>query len=310
MNDIYKTNMQNKVHWHDIFRGGVNRNLYSQLLTKISAISMGLLGVLFANTCFAQDCSNVSENPEWLSLFQKMNQQVQSEKYEDALKTIGDLIEICPTMPSVNYAAGKIYQKLDNPQMAHSYYRVATENTKQFIVNKDLMKDMWYARYETEFPEVLDFKSGKVTKQHQAILEVQKEKAIITNLEDIAYANTVMWTGAGVGIAGLVIAAVGGALMAPSVNGIDEIELNGANVHENRYDLVATDEMNQYIAGTAMLGVGLGVAVAGAIMAGVGGYRYTNSKTTHQTKEDLESDNKHEMNFSLSYNHVAFGMTF
>ncbi len=96
-------------------------------------------GTLFAQTAAAQDCANIGENAEFTELFQKMNAQVKAESYKDALKTAQRLIEICPTVPSVNYVAGKIYQKMGDTTMAHSYYRVATENTKQYAVDQDLM---------------------------------------------------------------------------------------------------------------------------------------------------------------------------
>jgi tetratricopeptide (TPR) repeat protein len=248
--------------------------------------------LLFAGSVTAQDCADLGNNIEYKSLMEKMNVQIQDKDYHAARKTADKLLRICPTVPSVNYALGKIYQELGDQKSAHTHFSIGTDNTEEFAVPKDLLKNMWYARYESEFPEVVAFKTGK--------LEAQYQKALAEGeTGELNWAKNVMWSGAGIGIAGVVMAVAGGVVM-----GFSEIEINIDDIHNNKYELKQNNSTFMYTTGSVLLGVGIGAAVAGAVMAGIGGYKYT------QLKEEKDTKDKLDASVAISYNSITLNMTF
>lgn len=250
--------------------------------------------LMFTSTAAAQDCEDLGSNPEYKSLVDKMNMEIQKDDYETARKTVDQILQICPSVPSINYAMGKIYQKLNDHKSAHAYFMVATDNSEKFAVHKDLLKDMWYARYESEFPEVLDLKSGKIEQLHKETLQdALKLKSNELNTE-LDWAKTVMWTGAGIGITGVVMAAVGGTLMA-------KMRESTAILLEDNKTKLDTDV---YITGSILLGVGVGTAVAGAIVTGIGGFKYTKLKSANEIQNNVD------LSVNLSYNYISLDMTF
>lgn len=253
--------------------------------------------LMFTSTAAAQDCEDLGSNPEYKSLVDKMNMEIQKEDYKTARKTADQILRICPSVPSVNYAMGKIYQKLNDHKSAHTYFMVATDNSEKFAVHKDLLKDMWYARYESEFPEVLDLKSGKIEQLHKETLkDALKSNELNTELD---WAKTVMWTGAGIGITGVVMAAVGGSLMAT------KRKLNVTDINLTDYKATVNDaDANTYIAGSILLGLGAGTAVAGAIVTGIGGFKYTKLKSANEIQNNVD------LSVNLSYNYISLDMTF
>ena len=247
---------------------------------------------------YAQDCENLGENTEWTALFQQMNTQAQAEDYEMALHTFKKMSEICSIVPSANYSAGMIHKKLKNYKEAYGFLMVATRHTKQFAVDEDLMKRMWYALYETEYPAVIDFRSGKVEQLHQEALAAKDALLVAEKQEKLEFAETMMWTGAGIGIAGVVLAAVGGGLMA----------MNGDEIKGNYIDDRGVVTMNpwdnkNYMSGTILLGLGTSAAIAGAIMTGIAGYKYTKYKY-----ENAEIENT--LAFHIDYNKVSLSLQF
>jgi tetratricopeptide (TPR) repeat protein len=247
---------------------------------------------------YAQDCENLGENTEWTALFQQMNTQAQAEDYEMALNTFKKMSDICSIVPSANYSAGMIHKKLKNYKEAYGFLMVATRHTKQFAVDEDLMKRMWYALYETEYPAVIDFRSGKVEQLHQEALAAKDALLAAEKQEKLEFAETMMWTGAGIGIAGVVLAAVGGGLMA----------MNGDEIKGNYIDDRGVVTMNpwdnkNYMSGTILLGLGTSAAIAGAIMTGIAGYKYTKYKY-----ENAEIENT--LAFHIDYNKVSLSLQF
>ncbi len=105
-----------------------------------------------------------------------------------------------------------------------------------------------------------------------------------------------MWTGAGVGIGGVLLSAVGGIIMNSGV-GEDTYsfeEFSSSGIHITRSN-------PQYDAGAIILGVGIGAAVAGAIVAGIGGYRYVKTK---------DENNTLDIDLNISLNSASFEMRF
>jgi hypothetical protein len=237
-----------------------------------------------------------------------MNTQAQAEDYEMALNTFKKMSEICSIVPSANYSAGMIHKKLKNYKEAYGFLMVATRHTKLFAVDEDLMKRMWYALYETEYPAVIDFRSGKVEQLHQESIDALQNQhknaidALHQKLEDekqekLEFAETMMWIGAGIGIAGVVLAAVGGIFMGIPGDGFDKYteDINGFEVTFKPWE-----HAKEYMSGTILLGVGVGATIAGAIMTGIAGYKYTKYKYEHESQENALSFNIDYNKFSLS----------
>lgn len=249
---------------------------------------------------YAQGCENLGENTEWTALFQQMNTQAQAEDYEMALNTFKKMSDICSIVPSANYSAGMIHKKLKNYKEAYGFLMVATRHTKQFAVDEDLMKRMWYALYETEYPAVIDFRSGKVEQLHQEALAAKDALLSAEKQEKLEFAESMMWTGAGIGIAGVVLAAVGGIFM-----GIPGDEIKGEYIHINDKGFVTMNPWDNktYMSGTILLGLGTSAAIAGAIMTGIAGYKYTKYKY-----ENAETENT--LAFHIDYNKVSLSLQF
>ena len=269
---------------------------------------------------YAQECADITHNAEWNQLMKEMATQIEQEDYETARKTGDKLIKICPTMPSVNYLIGKIYQEQGDNRTAHSYFRVATDNTELFTVNKDFMKKMWYALYESENPEVLSLKSGKLKDEYVDLLETEKlkykelEQSIENHFShEVEYAKSIMWTGVGVLIGGAVLTGVGGLIwgLGGTVEDVSltKYDFQAETPNENsdliyQFDVDKIKNMNSYTTGTVLFGVGLGVSVVGAIITGISGYKYTQLKTKQETKDELD------VSFNISYNRLMLNMTF
>lgn len=263
---------------------------------------VGTLLCLPVTAAYAQDCENLGENTEWTALFQQMNTQAQAEDYEMALNTFKKMSDICSIVPSANYSAGMIHKKLKNYKEAYGFLMVATRHTKQFAVDEDLMKRMWYALYETEYPEVIDFRSGKVEQLHQEALAAKDALLAAEKQEKLEFAETMMWTGAGIGIAGVVLAAVGGGLMAIPGEQMSGDDINDIWVEaEVKINYWKIDP--KYMTGTIFLGVGIGAAIAGAIMTGISGYKYTKYKYEHESQENA-------LSFNVDYNKILLSLQF
>ena len=254
---------------------------------------------LAASEALAADpCMTLTENAEWNTLVAQMNQEAKDGQYDQALNTIKKLDEICPNVPSVHYTAGMLYRKKNDNHNAFHHFTIATQNTKQFTVDEDLMKRMWFALYETQHPEVIDFLNGDTDSAYQKLIQ-SKDKTIqqyqLKSDEDDKYTKIMMWTGAGIGITGVVLAAVGGALM-------------GLFYDEPEYHVVMTDDVvtladrkSAYDNGTILLGVGISAAVIGAVFAGIGGYRYVKMKPA---SDDFD------VSFGMSLNKASLQVRF
>lgn len=261
------------------------------------------LCTMIAGSCWAASearadaCMSLNENTEWDALINQMNKEAKAGKYDEALETIKKLDEICPNVPSVHYTAGMLYRKKNDNNNAFHHLTIATKNTKEFAVDEDLMKRMWFALYETEHPAVIDFLNGDTDSAYKKLIQGKDETIKNYQLkseQDDKYTKIMMWTGAGVGITGVVLAVLGGVFM--RLDGIPEYHNSMNNeLFTSKY------ENNNYYAGTVLLGVGLSAAITGAIFAGIGGYRYTHKE---QTSDEFD------VSFSMSFNEASLQFTF
>lgn len=149
---------------------------------------------------------------------------------------------------------------------------------------------IWYKRYESEHPDrtedavaaqnaKLDEIELKNIDLERKVIDLERKVADFDNQQMINASNisldtskkyeTILWTGVGIGIAGLALAGAG-AGVAQSVDGSGLIEVKDDN---------GLKVSTKFIAGWALIGSGIGMTVAGAIMAGIGGYNYSKSKS-------------------------------
>ena len=83
-------------------------------------------------------------------------------------------------------------------------------------------------------------------------------------------------TGAGTGIGGLAILGVGIGLLASEGDDSCNISI----IMDENSPQISHGVHGMYIAGWTLVGVGAALTVAGAVVAGVYGYRYTHNDTT------------------------------
>lgn len=238
--------------------------------------------VVVEKTALDDACYNLDENQEWYELFRKFTQAFQNENYDEALNYTAQLKKICSDSPILNYSIGMTYLKKYDTQAALSYLELATKNTKEFQLSADMTKKILFALYEAENAndnikkeqcnEKISSLNAQLTQQYQE----QTKKLQLSLLEQKRHDHyTLLWTGTGVGIAGLVLTATGAALLATADG------LTYSNNTGNDQSITINNIKPRYT-GYALLGVGITATVLGAVTAGIGGYRY--SKTFDDEK--------------------------
>lgn len=226
-------------------------------------------------TALDDACYNLDENREWYELFLKFTQAFQNENYDEALSYTAQLKTICSDSPILNYSIGMTYLKKYDTQTALSYLELATKNTKEFQLSADMTKKILFALYEAENAndnikkeqcnKKLSSLSTQLTQQYQE----QTKKLELSLLEQKRHDDfALLWTGAGIGIAGLVVTATGAALLATA---------DGLTYSQNSDKSITINNIKPRYTGYALLGVGITATVIGAVTAGVGGYRYSKS---------------------------------
>ena len=247
--------------------------------------------LLFTVNAYADDCQNLAGNEDWNRNFENLQYEIQTGNYDAAFQSANVLFGICPRSPALNYYLGIAFKDTGDDVKATMYFQKASEYTSEFTVTPEMSRQIWYARYEAEHPECSTF-SMAAQKQKEAELNAQNDSLKL----DIAAQNarldavnelnntltqkdqealrkkyaTLMWTGTGIGILGIAGTITGAVL----VTHCDKYEdVTGPSTDTKRkYDI-----RPGYISGWVLIGAGASLAVAGAVMAGLGGYQYTHS---------------------------------
>lgn len=290
------------------------KKLLSTTLFLTAIIS---LNALYSSSAFAENCNNLSSNSEWNANFSQMQNEISSELYIDALNTAKALYKICSKSPALNYYIGIAEQGAGDPTKATLYFQKASEYTFDFAVEPEMARLIWYARYEAENPErsdiafsnlkqklalqekqIEEYKTMTTSKdaEIQTVKDLNKEaqNVIFDNQTNIHHYKTIMWTGTGIGIAGIG-ATVAGAVLAFTLSDKEKYE----DVTENEASVQRLYHIRpKYTAGLATFGAGLALTLTGALMAGFGGYYYT-----HLTKDVTVS-------LQATPTSATFGMTF
>ncbi len=278
----------------------------SNIFKVLAACGILVAHLMLPKISVAQDCRDLGNDPEWVELSQKMNDQIMSENYDEAKKLGDQLLKRCPLVPSTNYIVGRIYQKLGDYKSAHTHFSIATDNTEEFSVDKTILKDMWYARYESEYPDAYALRKGGAVTMSASDIQTIKDANEADMLEEMEISRAFMWTGVGLGIAGAVLAISGGIWIHDIMQMDKGIGLDDIGTKDSGYyiDINKDKLISHYVASYVMLGVGITGFVAGTVIASINGILYSRLKTEKKVKESIETS------IDFSYNSVTFNMTF
>lgn len=250
-------------------------------------IALGLF--LFPFNASAQNkCGTLDNNTEWISGMQQLIETIKTEDMPKAKLQAKALADICADAPTLNYLQGKIAEALGEKQDALYYYQKASENTYTFAIDPDNAKKIWYARYENEHPERTASALASNSESMSA-LEAKNARLEEINAQHLESYKKLLWAGVGIGAGGLVLAGTGAALVAMS---------HSSKFEKPDDDLpykVSDDPM--HATGWVFTGLGSGLLLTGAILAGIYGHKY---------KQPLDDN----FTFNISPNRISFSMKF
>ncbi len=260
------------------------------------ALAAGLF-MFNAGSAFADECDYLDEDNTWNDSMIRLVGLMTAQEYEKAENLSHDMSLRCSRSPMLNYIEAKIQEEKNDIDAAKLYYQKASEYTYDFAVAPDTAKKIWYARYEAENPERtqggVDRLRADRDKTFDRIKQAENRYATILASEKkdrIDEYKTLTWTGTGLGIAGIVMLGIGVGIAATLENDDKYYSL------EQKPDSYAVKP--GYSMTWALIGAGGALTVAGTVMAGVYGYRWTH----------FEQHN--ELAFQVSPNHLSFSMAF
>lgn len=278
--------------------------MHANSFKKCASLALLLSACLLPALGFADDCNTLDKNVEWNEGLQKLATGIENKDYQYVIESAKPLYNICARAPELNYYTGVALMNTDDTARAIRYLQEASKGTSEFSVNPVMSRKIWYTLYEAENPDrtpeavlaqeqKLKAKTAENDVLKQTIADMKTELATtdiyssnrVKEIQEKEYRNyaRTMWTGVGVGIAGLLVA-TGGFLM------VHYVENNNAG-----------SISPQYITGWSLFGAGLGMTLAGAITAGIGGYQYDHA---------VSSNSDVTMSFGITPTSAAFGMTF
>ena len=251
----------------------------------------GMCGLLWLSPAFADDCDNINTSKAWKAGFDQLNAAYANEDWSTALKHSRELEKICDQSPVLNYTIAQLHRKRGDNEKYVFYLTKATQNTERFALHKDMLDRIWSEKYVAAHPEAapenIDALNARVKELENALDEagisykefanasVSKEKYF----EDQASGyKSLMWTGTGIAIGGVVLAGVGAALVGINSNEPIIKVINkpvGALPGDFAYNV-----KTPYAMGLVMVGVGSAFAIAGSIFAGISGYKYKHANDT------------------------------
>ena len=243
-------------------------------------------------------CQTLNENATWNTEIVLLTENVKRKDFDAALLNAEKLNEICDRSPIVNYSLGRIYQEKGDEAKAIEYLKRATQNTQEFNIPDSNLQQMWYDRYEAEHPDArpanIEARQKEIAQLHSDVDAANERTRLVTaerdakidelhQLERESHNNygIGLWTGVGIAGAGVVLAAVGGAMMA--VKKDEAVDLGEIDINDNLKPEGSAKVKAANTAYMIMLGAGAGLAVAGSIVAGIMGYKYTHSKDGSET---------------------------
>ena len=258
----------------------------------ISSLKLRMLPVLVAGLMFmaapdvwANECENLENHDEWNGMMEELLRHLMEQNYDEALEDAKVLFPICKDSPALNYYTGLAFRGKGEDVRAQQYFQIASANTSMFEVDKNLSRRIWYTLYESEHPdrtkealdkhlELEDAQAKEIERLKGELRDSGKVLTIERDKEYLAY-KRMMWVGAGVGLSGVALAFAGSVMAV----------MGGRNpAGRADTDTRLRYEINPiYPPGYAMMGVGIGAAVAGAIVTGIAGYKYMRLRPETET---------------------------
>ena len=245
-------------------------------------------------------CFTLNSDPTWKELFINYSNAYSEKDYKKALTYTDALKRICAQSPNLNYAIAMTYKQMGDLDNAKHYIEIATDNLLAFSASPKTARAIWYARYDLENGDQFIEKDTFDDAMRNLTTENFELKENLTE----AYADAqkpyaaIMWTGTGIGIAGI------GSLIAGTVLAVQNpkakintkpVERNGS---DQEYPLKNGHEIR---AGYALIGVGVAATVAGAVMAGIAGYQY---------KRAIDAERDSTISVTVSPQSVQLGVSF
>lgn len=253
---------------------------------------------------FAQNCTDLSTDDTWTTKLQEMSASVATKQWDAALGTGRELYAICSDSPILNYYIGISLQAKGERVKSMQYLIAASENTMKFATPAETSRKIFFALYEAEHPDrteeaITDLKERIASLENASQTnadETRKQEELVMTQSELHASDLkkAMWAGAGIGLAGVLFTAVGGTLAF-----MDSSHIEGHHFYmTDKGDAAVKENVKPlYSFGLGMLGAGLAMTVAGAVVTGIFGYKYTHF-------ED------HSLSFAVTPEQISFGMTF
>lgn len=245
-------------------------------------------------------CFTLNSDPTWKELFINYSNAYSEKDYKKALAYTDALKRICAQSPNLNYAIAMTYKQMGDIDNAKHYIEIATDNLLAFSASPQTARAIWYTRYDLENGDQFIEKDTFDDAMRNLTTENFELKENLTE----AYADAqkpyaaIMWTGTGIGIAGI------GSLIAGTVLAVqnNDFELDKPK-WEGQVTRTKVPLKNSYEikTGYALIGVGVAATVAGAVMAGIAGYQY---------KRAIDAERDSTISVTVSPQSVQLGVSF
>lgn len=245
-------------------------------------------------------CFTLNSDPTWKELFINYSNAYSEKDYKKALAYTDALKRICAQSPNLNYAIAMTYKQMGDLDNAKHYIEIATDNLLAFSASPKTARAIWYARYDLENGDQFIEKGTFDDAMRNLTTENFELKENLTE----AYADAqkpyaaIMWTGTGIGIAGI------GSLIAGTILAVQnpKAKINTKPVDRDKSDQEYPLKNGHEIrAGYALIGVGVAATVAGAVMAGIAGYQY---------KRAIDAERDSTISVTVSPQSVQLGVSF
>lgn len=245
-------------------------------------------------------CFTLNSDPTWKELLINYSNAYSEKDYKKALAYTDALKRICSQSPNLNYAIAMTYKQMGDIDNAKHYIEIATDNLLAFSASPQTARAIWYTRYDLENGDQFIEKDTFDDAMRNLTTENFELKENLTE----AYADAqkpyaaIMWTGTGIGIAGI------GSLIAGTVLAVqnNDFELDKPK-WEGQVTRTKVPLKNSYEikTGYALIGVGVAATVAGAVMAGIAGYQY---------KRAIDAERDSTISVTVSPQSVQLGVSF
>lgn len=250
-------------------------------------------------------CFTLNSDPTWKELFINYSNAYSEKDYKKALAYTDALKRICSQSPNLNYAIAMTYKQMGDIDNAKHYIEIATDNLLAFSASPKTARAIWYARYDLENGDQFIEKNTF----DDAIRNLTTENFELKENLTESYADAkkpyaaIMWTGTGIGIAGI------GSLIAGTVLAVQNREFEAdeskkvdkSKKEEGNRTKVPLKNSYEIKTSYALIGVGVAATVAGAVMAGIAGYQY---------KRAIDAERDSTISVTVSPQSVQLGVSF